>query len=180
MLVAAALAGGAIAAAVMSAVVYWSAPEVPEVAAPARAVAPATVSGENVAAPASREAQVESARAARAAAPCVNCGVVRSVEPVTKKGEASGGGAVAGGVVGAVVGHQIGEGRGKDAATIIGALGGAVAGNEIEKNVKKSVHYRVSVRMNDGRTEVFTLDTVPGFAAGDQVKIVDGRPVKQR
>ena len=74
---------------------------------------------------------------ARAKAACTDCGVVRSVRLVEKKGSASGVGAVAGGVLGGVLGHQIGSGRGNTAATIVGAGAGAYAGNEVEKNKKK-------------------------------------------
>jgi outer membrane lipoprotein SlyB len=104
---------------------------------------------------------------------------VKSVEAVAKKGESSGGGALAGAVIGGVAGHQLGEGRGNDAATIIGVVGGALAGNAIEKNAKKKTEYVVVVAMDDGRTQRFTLSASPGFAAGDKVKVVDGGPVRQ-
>jgi len=46
---------------------------------------------------------------------CADCGVVKSVRLVEKKGGSSGVGAVAGGVLGGVVGHQFGSGRGNTA-----------------------------------------------------------------
>lgn len=128
------------------------------------------------------EQPVKVASAPVAAAPkhvCGNCGVVKSVEEVVKKGDASGGGAVAGAVLGGVAGHQVGEGRGKDLATVIGVVGGAFAGNAVEKNVRKKTEYVVTLSMADGRTESFTLATAPGYGAGDKVKVIDGSPVKQ-
>ena len=119
-------------------------------------------------------------KVADSAAPvvCQDSGVVESVESFAEKGQASGGGAVAGGVIGGILGHQIGGGRGKDLATVAGAVGGAIAGNEIEKNSNKVTHYRVSVRMDDGTRQVLTLDAANGVAAGDKVKIIDGRLVR--
>ena len=80
---------------------------------------------------------------ARAKVACNECGVVRSVQLVEKKGSSSGVGAVAGGVLGGVLGHQIGSGRGNTAATIVGAGAGAYAGNEVEKNKKKQTYWSV-------------------------------------
>src|SRR3954471_9258169 len=54
---------------------------------------------------------------------CTECGVVKSVHLVEKKGGSSGVGAIAGGVLGGVVGHQFGSGRGNTAMTIAGAAG---------------------------------------------------------
>ena len=118
------------------------------------------------------------AATASAPPPCATCGVVESIESFTDKGKATGGGAVAGGLLGGILGHQIGQGRGKDLATVAGAVGGAIAGNEIEKNAGKTVRYHVGVRMNDGTRELLTLNSAPGVAVGDRVKIVNGQPVK--
>ena len=109
---------------------------------------------------------------------CRECGTVASIETLTEKGQATGGGAVAGGVVGAIIGHQIGSGRGQDLATVAGAVGGAVAGHEIEKNIKKVTRYRVTLNMDDGTTQVLTLDAANNVAVGDKVKIVNGTLVR--
>lgn len=109
---------------------------------------------------------------------CRECGTVASIETFTEKGEATGGGAVAGGVIGAIIGHQIGSGRGQDLATVAGAVGGAVAGHEIEKNVKKVTRYRITLRMDDGTTQVLTLNAANNVAVGDKVKIVNGTLVR--
>ena len=59
---------------------------------------------------------------------CGGCGVVSNTRTETRKGEASGIGAVGGAVVGGVVGNQFGGGNGKKALTVLGAVGGGVAG----------------------------------------------------
>jgi outer membrane lipoprotein SlyB len=106
-------------------------------------------------------------------AACTNCGVVKSMRQIDKKGGSSGVGAVAGGVVGGIVGHQFGSGRGNTAMTIAGAAGGAYAGNEIEKNKNKKKYWSVSVRMDDGATRNFSYDNKPEFRVGDRVKSTD-------
>jgi outer membrane lipoprotein SlyB len=104
---------------------------------------------------------------------CAECGVVRSVKYVEKKGNSSGVGAVAGGVLGGVLGHQIGSGRGNTAATILGAGAGAYAGNEVEKNKKKTMYWSVSVKMENGTTRNYTYGNKPEFREGDRVKTLD-------
>ena len=110
---------------------------------------------------------------ARQRVACNECGVVRSVRLVEKKGTSSGVGAVAGGVLGGVLGHQIGSGRGNTAATIVGAGAGAYAGNEVEKNRKKQTYWSVSVRMDNGTSRNYTYPNKPEFQNGDRVKTFD-------
>jgi len=105
-----------------------------------------------------------------------DCGKVESVNKSTKEGEGSGLGAVAGGVVGGLVGNQIGQGRGRTAATVVGVAGGAYAGHQIEKKTKSKDVYTVTVRMDDGNTRSFQYESSPGFADGDRVQIVSGKP----
>jgi outer membrane lipoprotein SlyB len=104
---------------------------------------------------------------------CTECGVVRSVKYVEKKGKSSGVGAVAGGVLGGVLGHQIGSGRGNTAATIIGAGAGVYAGNEVEKNKKTKTYWNVAVKMENGTTRNYTYENKPEFREGDRVKTLD-------
>ena len=104
---------------------------------------------------------------------CAECGVVRSVKHVEKKGNSSGVGAVAGGVLGGVLGHQIGSGRGNTAATIVGAGAGAYAGNEVEKNKKTKTYWNVAVKMDNGTTRNYTYNNKPEFREGDRVKTLD-------
>jgi outer membrane lipoprotein SlyB len=173
------LAVGAVAAAVMTGVIQRPAAVAEQAEstppAPAQAVTP-TVTHKRSA----FKAHAPEAQVASAAAPvvCHDCGVVESIESLTEKGKASGGGAVAGGLLGGVLGHQIGRGRGKDLATVAGAVGGAIAGNEIEKNSNKVTHYRVGVRMDDGTRQDLTLDAAAGVGVGDKVKIVNGTLVR--
>jgi outer membrane lipoprotein SlyB len=173
------LAIGAVAAAVMTGVISRPAAvtEQAELSppAPAQAVKPTETHKRPT-----LKTHTPEAKVASVAAPvvCHECGVVESIESFTEKGQASGGGAVAGGLLGGIIGHQIGKGRGKDLATVAGAVGGAIAGNEIEKNSNKVTRYRVSVRMDDGTSQVFTLDAANGVATGDKVKVVDGTLVR--
>ena len=105
---------------------------------------------------------------------CASCGTVESVRAVEVKAEGSGVGAVAGGLAGALLGNGIGHGNGRAVATILGGAGGAYAGNEIEKNTKKHTSYRIRVQMANGSIRTIYQRDVPGVAAGDRVKIVDG------
>jgi outer membrane lipoprotein SlyB len=104
---------------------------------------------------------------------CAECGVVRSVKYIEKKGNSSGVGAVAGGVLGGVLGHQIGSGRGNTAATIVGAGAGVYAGNEVEKNRRTKTYWSVSVKMENGTTRTYSYDNKPEFREGDRVKTLD-------
>ena len=112
-------------------------------------------------------------------AACKNCGAVIDVKTIEQKGEASGAGAVIGGIAGGVLGHQIGSGRGNTAATVAGAAGGAYAGHQVEKNRNSKTVYQVNVRMEDGKTRRFDYAEPTAFKAGDKVKIIDGKLVRQ-
>ncbi len=132
------------------------------------------------AAPAGKAADKSAHKLAEApqAAPvavCRDCGVIESVQTVTRKGEASGVGAVAGGVLGAVVGNQMGKGNGRKAMTVLGAVGGGVAGNEIEKRSKSTTVHVVKVRMDDGSLR--TIEQAASARAGDRV-IVEGNKMR--
>lgn len=126
-------------------------------------------------APAAVHAPVKQAAAKPVADVCKHCGVVESVQAITRKGEASGVGAVAGGVLGAVVGNQMGKGSGRDAMTVIGAVGGGLAGNEVEKRSKSTTVYAVRVRLDDGSTRTFEQSSAP--ATGARV-VIEGNSVK--
>ncbi|TXC67378.1 glycine zipper 2TM domain-containing protein [Piscinibacter aquaticus] len=127
--------------------------------------------------PADKPAQ-KLAAAPRAAAPaelCRDCGVVESVQAVTRKGEANGTGAVVGGVLGAVVGNQMGKGDGRKAMTVLGAVGGGVAGHEIEKRAKSTTVHVVKVRMDDGSLR--TIEQAAAARTGERV-IVEGNKMR--
>ncbi len=139
--------------------------------APADAPAPAPVA-KSTTKPAPAKPAPE--RVAKAPA-CVGCGVVESVKAVTRKGEASGVGAVAGGVIGAVAGNQVGGGDGRKAMTVIGAIGGGLAGHEIEKRKNSTTVHEVRVRMDDGT--VRTVEQAQAPQVGARVQI-DGKTLK--
>ena len=112
-------------------------------------------------------------------AECKDCGTVTDVKTIKKEGEGSGVGAVAGGVLGGVLGHQVGSGRGNTAATVVGAGAGAYAGHQIEKNQKSTTTYQVLIKMDDGKNRTFNFSNPTSYKAGDKVKIVDGKLVRQ-
>ena len=110
---------------------------------------------------------------------CKTCAVVSSERTETRKGKASGVGAVGGALAGGVVGNQFGRGDGKTAMTVVGAVGGAVAGNEIEKNVKTYTVWITTVTFKDGTQKSYQRSSDPGLRAGDVVKIVNRQPVRR-
>jgi outer membrane lipoprotein SlyB len=105
-----------------------------------------------------------------------DCGKVENVSKHTQEGKGTGLGAVAGGVVGGLLGNQVGQGRGRTAATVVGVAGGAYAGHQIEKKTKSTDVYVVTVRMDNGQTTNYEYESSPGFAVGDRVQIVSGKP----
>ena len=125
--------------------------------------------------PVQRLAAAPKASPTPAAPACRDCGVVESVRQITRKGEASGIGAVAGGVLGAAVGNQMGKGNGRSAMTVLGAVGGGVAGHEIEKRAKSTTVHVVKVRMDDGSLR--TIEQSAAARSGDRV-IVEGNKLR--
>jgi len=109
---------------------------------------------------------------------CDHCSVVDSVTTVTRKGKASGVGAVGGAVLGGVVGHQLGGGTGKTVLTAGGAVAGGLAGNEIEKNMKKYTVWVTHVTLKNGTHRTFEERAAPAFRKGDVVKVDGNRIVK--
>lgn len=116
-------------------------------------------------------------------------GVVQSIELVRQGGSGIAGsnvgiGTVAGAVVGGVLGNQVGDGRGNTAATVIGAAGGAYIGHEMEKRQQQQQQlvdgYRITVRMDDGTSQVLMLHSdAGGYRTGDRVRL-DNNGVLQR
>lgn len=118
--------------------------------------------------------RAERAASTKVAATCANCGVVKSVNLIEKKGEGSGVGAVAGGVAGGLLGNMVGKGDGKTVATVAGVAGGAYAGHQVEKTVRSTKYYDIAVKMEDGSVRHFHQNTHPGLEVGQRVKIVNG------
>ena len=113
---------------------------------------------------------------AQAAPGCHNCGTVQSVRAYQDKPRNSPVGMIGGAVVGGLVGNQFGHGTTNTLATVGGAAGGAYVGNEIGKKYQNGrTHYKVTLRMDDGRTKTVTYATRPQFAAGSHVRLENGR-----
>jgi outer membrane lipoprotein SlyB len=112
----------------------------------------------------------------RSSAPpsCYNCGMVESVRTIENQEPTSGVGAGIGAVVGGLLGNQVGSGNGRTLATVAGALGGGYAGNAIEKSRHTSTSYEVTVRMNNGDRQRFTMRE-QRWRAGDLVRVENGQ-----
>ena len=100
-------------------------------------------------------------------------GTVVGVREVEEKGDAKGIGAVGGGVAGAVLGHNIGDHN--KLVTVLGAAGGALLGNQIEKQVRTSKQWEMTVRYDDGTTQVFKSEQAPFWHQGDRVRLYEGQ-----
>ena len=104
---------------------------------------------------------------------CQSCGRVTDVHTETRRGKASGVGAVGGAVVGGLLGNMVGGGNGRKLATVAGAVGGGYAGNEIEKNQKSHTVWIVQIRESDGRLRRFERSADPGLRVGDEVRLTE-------
>ena len=100
-------------------------------------------------------------------------GVVESVREVEQKGDAKGIGAVGGGLAGAVLGHNIGDHN--KLVTVLGAAGGALLGNQIEKTARATKQWELTVRYDDGSTQVFNSPEQPFWHQGDRVRYYEGK-----
>jgi outer membrane lipoprotein SlyB len=119
-----------------------------------------------------------------AAAPtgaCYNdCGTVTRIEVVSGGGSGlpNATGAVVGAVVGAAAGRELADDESKgrqNTATAVGAVAGALAGNAIQNRVQGDGTYRVTVRLDDGRTTVVTQNDLGGIREGSYVRVYNGR-----
>ncbi|HWY24908.1 MAG TPA: glycine zipper 2TM domain-containing protein [Nevskia sp.] len=125
-----------------------------------------------------RQRQLAEEEASRRAAsqappPCSDCGVVSSVTPVRKEGQAGWAGTLGGAAAGGLAGNQFGKGKGNIAMTALGVVGGAFAGREVEKQVTADTVYQVAVNMDSGGQRVVTVANGQGLAPGTKVH-VDG------
>jgi outer membrane lipoprotein SlyB len=100
-------------------------------------------------------------------------GTVQSVREVEEKGDAKGVGAVGGGALGAVLGHNIGKNN--KLVTILGAAGGAVLGHQIEKKARTEKVWEMTVRYDDGTSQVFKSEQQPFWQQGNRVRYHDGK-----
>ena len=108
-----------------------------------------------------------------AQAHCDRCGRVKRLEPYTTSGNKTGG-AIAGAIIGGALGNQVGKGDGRKAATVAGAVGGAYAGKKVAENSDRT-RWRVTVRMDDGRTIELDQGSAKNLHVGDYVKVRDGK-----
>ena len=109
---------------------------------------------------------------------CDTCGVVTAVGQETRKGKASGAGAVGGAVVGGVVGNKATDGGAL--GTVGGAAVGGLLGNAIEKQVKKHKVWATSVTMKDGTVKKFDSEAQPAWKAGAVVEVGADGALKKR
>ena len=100
-------------------------------------------------------------------------GTVEAVREVEEKGDAKGVGAVGGGALGAVLGHNIGKNN--KLVTILGAAGGAVVGHQIEKKARTEKVWEMTVRYDDGTSQVFKSEQQPFWQQGNRVRYYDGK-----
>lgn len=105
---------------------------------------------------------------------CSSCARVTDVHTETRRGQASGVGAVGGAVVGGLLGNMVGGGTGRKLATVGGAVAGGYAGNEIEKNQKTHTVWIIQMREADGRLRRFERSADPGLRVGDEVRLTEG------
>ena len=108
-----------------------------------------------------------------AQAHCDRCGRVKRLEPYTTSGNTTGG-AIAGAIIGGAWGNQVGKGDGRKAATVAGAVGGAYAGKKVAENSDRT-RWRVTVRMDDGRTIELDQGSAKNLHVGDYVKVRAGK-----
>jgi outer membrane lipoprotein SlyB len=106
---------------------------------------------------------------------CADCGTITNVKEVKKKGSASGVGALTGALIGGGLGYAVGGHNHRTAGTLIGAGGGALAGNYIEKNASAGNTFKIEVRLDNGSTQTFHYDSMPGWSIGSRVRIVNGQ-----
>lgn len=123
-----------------------------------------------------REASRAAPGAAREAQPalCNGCARVTELHTETRRGQASGVGAVGGAVVGGLLGNMVGGGTGRKLATVGGAVAGGYAGNEIEKNQKTHTVWVIQLQEADGRQRRFERSADPGLRVGDDVRLTEG------
>ncbi|GAB3539624.1 hypothetical protein GCM10027343_07380 [Noviherbaspirillum agri] len=99
-------------------------------------------------------------------------GQVVNVRDVTVRGgRPSGLGAFAGAVLGGVAGSRIGAGHGSTVAGIGGALAGGMAGQRVEESAASDRKTEVTVRLDSGEMQTFSVEPGAVFRIGDTVKV---------
>lgn len=108
---------------------------------------------------------------------CDACAVVTAVKRETRKGDASGVGAVGGAVAGGVVGNKTTD---STIGTVGGAAIGGLLGHQIEKQVKKHKVYATTVTLKNGTVKKFDTEKDPGWQAGTVVEVGADGHLKKR
>lgn len=128
--------------------------------------------------PAAAPAVPSKVQGVRLASLCGTCAVVSETHVETRKGKASGVGAVGGAVAGGVVGNKATDGG--TLGTAGGAVVGGLLGNAIEKQIKKHKVWVTSVTLKDGSTRKFEAAADPGWKAGMVVEVGADNQLKKR
>lgn len=103
-------------------------------------------------------------------------GTVSRIDVVAIASRSPGSGAVLGAVVGTLIGTQVGRGIGRFAATGPGAGGSALIGPRVEQRSKTdSEFFRVSVRLDSGRSGQFDYQRIDDLRVGDRVRVEEGQ-----
>lgn len=130
-------------------------------------VLPATATAQN----ADRTRGQQSSRGAYGNASCFNCGTVIDVREVAQQANgAASAGALMGGLLGGALTEQSRRGQSNDAVAA-GALG-AIVGHQAAGGASRI--YEITVRYDDGRSEVIRQSTAPRWRNGDRVQVVNG------
>lgn len=107
---------------------------------------------------------------------CGNCGTVVAITRAEDAKKVTPAGAIIGGVIGGFLGQQVGRNVGKgnktkNAGTVAGAVAGAYSGYQIEKDMKTHSYYRITVKMEDGRTHVSNVEKTGELQVGSKVYV---------
>jgi uncharacterized protein YcfJ len=109
---------------------------------------------------------------------CQACGVVTVVRQETRKGKASGVGAVGGAVAGGVIGNKTTDHS--TVGTVGGAAVGGLLGHALEKQIGKHKVYATTVTLKDGTVKKFDSESDPGWKAGTVVEVGADGQLKKR
>jgi outer membrane lipoprotein SlyB len=108
---------------------------------------------------------------------CDRCGVVTQVKATSRKGDASGVGAVGGAVAGGVIGKKTTD---STLGTAGGAVVGGLLGHEIEKRVKGRSVWETKVTLKNGSVRRFDTEAQPSWKAGTVVEVTADDQLRRR
>ncbi|MDP3085628.1 MAG: hypothetical protein Q8N44_18315 [Rubrivivax sp.] len=103
-------------------------------------------------------------------------GTVSRIDVVAIASRSPASGAVLSEVIGTVIGTQVGRGIGRFAASGPGAARGALIGSRAESLSKADNEvFRVSVRLDNGRSAQFDCERIDDLRVGDRIKVEEGQ-----